>query len=59
MSIFVDHWIKAGFLSFLGDINVLFCNIVGPPVVGENYREIASALRQIGDELDGDHQLQE
>lgn len=38
--------------------NVSFSS-VGPPVVGENYREIASALRQIGDELDGDHQLQE
>ncbi|XP_067934291.1 apoptosis regulator BAX-like isoform X2 [Watersipora subatra] len=31
----------------------------GPPVVGENYREIGMALRQIGDELDGDHRLQD
>ena len=35
------------------------CAIVGPPVVGENFREIAVALRQIGDQLDDDHRLQE
>ncbi|KAF6018430.1 BAX [Bugula neritina] len=31
----------------------------GPPVVGENFREIATALRQIGDELDMDYRLQD
>lgn len=32
---------------------------VGPPVVGEDFRSIANALQQIGDELDGDYRLQQ
>jgi len=33
--------------------------IIGAPVVGSDHDQISSALRRIGDELDGDARLQE
>ena len=49
---------KWGTVPVLSNDHVLYyvCWPVGPPV--EHIREVGVALRQIGDDLDGDRQLQ-